>query len=116
MKTTQIRAEEGRSTRPDASAPRRAGGDHQAAANIDNVLRQIIREELAALQFPQRCAQEEDQLLTASEAAKLLHVSERWLYKHASTLPYAVRLSETVVRFSRNKIQAEIQRKLKMQT
>jgi predicted DNA-binding transcriptional regulator AlpA len=85
-------------------------------AIIEDALRQIIREELAALKFPQREAPAEDQLLTASQAAKLLHVSERWLYKHASTLPYAVRVSETVVRFSRNKIQAEIQRKLKMQS
>ena len=84
-------------------------------ANIEDALRQIIREELAALKIPQRDAPQEDQLLTASEAAELLHVSERWLYKHASILPYAVRLSETVVRFSRNKIQAEIRRKLKMQ-
>ena len=85
-------------------------------ANIEDALRQIIREEFAALKFPQRDTPEEDQLLTASEAAKLLHVSERWLYKHASKLPYAVRLSETVVRFSRNKIQTEIRRKLKMQS
>ena len=83
--------------------------------DFENALRQIIREELAALKFPQRDAPYEDQLLTARQAAKLLQVSERWLYKHASTLPYAVRLSETVVRFSRNKIQAEIQRKLEMQ-
>ena len=115
MKITQIRAEEIRSDRRDPSEPNPAGGNHQTKAVIDDVLRQIIREELAALQFPQRSVPEEDQLLTASQAAKLLHVSERWLYKHASKLPYAVRLSETVVRFSRNKIQAEIQRKLKMQ-
>jgi predicted DNA-binding transcriptional regulator AlpA len=85
-------------------------------ANIEDALRQIIREELAALKIPQRDAPEEDQLLTAGEAGKLLNVSERWLYKHASKLPYAVRLSETVVRFSRNKIHAEIRRKLKMQS
>jgi len=115
MKTTQLRAEERQTTLPDACARRPAGGS-QPAANIDDVLRQIIREELAALQFPQRYAQEQDQLLTTSEAAKLLQVSERWLYKHASKLPYAVRLSETVVRFSRNKIQAEIRRKLNMQS
>lgn len=84
--------------------------------NIEDALRQIIREELAALKIPQHDAPQEDKLLTATEAAKLLHVSERWLYKHASKLPYAVRLSETVVRFSRNKIQAEIRRKLKMQS
>jgi len=113
MKPMQIRAEEGKCDRPDASEPRPAGAN-QTTAVINDVLRQIIREELAALQFPQRNALEEDQLLTASQAAKLLHVSERWLYKYASKLPYAVRLSETVVRFSRNKIQAEIRRKLKM--
>ena len=83
-------------------------------SSLEDTLRAIVREELAALKFPQR-ESAEDQLLTASEAAKLLHVSERWLYKHAAKLPYAVRLSETVVRFSHNKIQAEIQRKLKMQ-
>jgi len=84
-------------------------------ADFENALRQIIREELAALKVPQRDAPSEDQLLTAKQAAKLLQVSERWLYKYASRLPYAVRLSETVVRFSRNKIQAEIHRRLKMQ-
>jgi predicted DNA-binding transcriptional regulator AlpA len=83
--------------------------------SIEDTIRNIIREELAALKFTQRESSAEDQLLTASEAAKLLHVSERWLYKHASALPYAVRLNENVVRFSHNKIQAEIQRKLKMQ-
>ena len=84
-------------------------------SDFEDALRQIIREELAALKVSQREVPSEDQLLTARQAAKLLQVSERWLYKHASTLPYAVRLSETVVRFSRNKIHAEIQRKLKMQ-
>jgi predicted DNA-binding transcriptional regulator AlpA len=84
-------------------------------SSFEEMLRAIIREELATLKFSQREAPAEDQLLTASEAAKLLHISERWLYKHASKLPYAVRLSENVVRFSHNKIQAEIQRKLKMQ-
>jgi predicted DNA-binding transcriptional regulator AlpA len=83
--------------------------------SLEDTLRAIIREELTALKFQQREGSAEDQLLTASEAAKLLHVSERWLYKHAAKLPYAVRLSENVVRFSRNKIQAEIQRKLKIQ-
>ena len=83
--------------------------------SIDETIRQIIREELVALKFNRAEAPTEDRLLTAAQAAELLNVSERWLYKHAATLPYAVRLSETVVRFSNNKIQAEIQRKLKMQ-
>ncbi len=84
-------------------------------SSLEETLRTIIREELAALKFTGKAPAEEDQLLTATQAAQALHVSERWLYKHASTLPYAVRLSETVVRFSRNLIQKEIQRKLKMQ-
>jgi len=50
MKTMQIRAGEGRSDRPDASEPRPAGAN-QTTAVINDVLRQIIREELAALQF-----------------------------------------------------------------
>ena len=48
MKTTQIRAEEGRSARRDACESGPAGGNDQTTANIDDVLRQIIREELAA--------------------------------------------------------------------
>ena len=48
MRATQIRAEEGRSARRDASESRPAGGIQPTMANIDNVLRQIIREELAA--------------------------------------------------------------------
>ena len=84
-------------------------------SSIEETLRTIIREELAALRFIQHQAPPEDQLLTATQAAELLTVSERWLYRHAATLPYAVRLSPTVVRFSRNLIQREIQRKLKMQ-
>jgi predicted DNA-binding transcriptional regulator AlpA len=83
--------------------------------SLEDILRGIIREELAALKFTGRIP-EEDKLITATEAAKLLHVSPRWLYAHASELPYAVRLSETVIRFSWNKIQSEIQRRLKMQS
>jgi predicted DNA-binding transcriptional regulator AlpA len=83
--------------------------------SIEETLRTIIREELAALKFHHVQAPADDRLLTAAQAAELLHVSERWLYKHAGKLPYAVRLSENVIRFSHNKIQAEIQRKLKMQ-
>lgn len=83
--------------------------------SFEDTLRTIIREELAALRFPQHQAPAADKLLTAAEAAELLHVSERWLYRHAATLPYAVRLSSTVVRFSSNRIQAEIKRKLQMQ-
>lgn len=82
--------------------------------SLEDVLRTLIREELAALKFTGRQT-EEDKLLTAAEAAEILHVSERYLYRHADKLSFAVRISPTVVRFSSNKIQAEIQRKLQMQ-
>lgn len=38
-------------------------------------------------------------LLTARDAAPLLGVSVRWLYRHAGTLPFARRLSDRAVRF-----------------
>ncbi len=40
-------------------------------------------------------------LLTVAEAAALLRVSPRWLYRHAKTLPFARKLSRKVLRFSR---------------
>jgi len=42
-----------------------------------------------------------DDLLTAPEAAAMLKISPRWLYRHAKTLPFARRLSRKVLRFSR---------------
>jgi predicted DNA-binding transcriptional regulator AlpA len=82
---------------------------------IEEDLRTIIREELAAALKGNGSRPLEDRLLTAQQAAPILQVSERWLYKHADRLPYAVRLSADVVRFSHNKIQQEIQRRLKAQ-
>ncbi len=43
----------------------------------------------------------EGDLLTVDEAAALLRVSPRWLYRHAKTLPFARKLSRKVLRFSR---------------
>ena len=86
---------------------------------IDELFRAIIREELAPLLKASGAARPaEDRLLSASQAAKVLQVlqvSERWLYKHADRLPYAVKLSDNVVRFSHNKIQEEIARRLRAQ-
>jgi predicted DNA-binding transcriptional regulator AlpA len=83
---------------------------------IDELLRAIIREEIAPLLKASGAARPtEDRLLSASQAAEVLQVSERWLYKHADRLPYAVKLSANVIRFSHNKIQEEIARKLRAQ-
>jgi predicted DNA-binding transcriptional regulator AlpA len=41
-----------------------------------------------------------DRLLTAGEAAHKLGATEDWLYRHANTLPFAVRLGKKHLRFS----------------
>jgi predicted DNA-binding transcriptional regulator AlpA len=41
-----------------------------------------------------------DQFLTAEDAAQILRVSPRWLYRHANRLPFARRLSRKCLRFS----------------
>jgi predicted DNA-binding transcriptional regulator AlpA len=43
-----------------------------------------------------------DELLTVEEAAGMLRVSPRWLYRHAKTLPFTRKLSPKVLRFSRS--------------
>jgi predicted DNA-binding transcriptional regulator AlpA len=43
----------------------------------------------------------EDELLTTADAAKLLNVSEDWVYRRASRLPFARRLSKKALRFSK---------------
>jgi hypothetical protein len=49
---------------------------------------------------PRRSETEErGELLTVAQAAELLGVSARWLYRHAKTLPFARRLSRKALRF-----------------
>jgi hypothetical protein len=43
---------------------------------------------------------EPDKNLTPAEAAVLLNVSVRWLYRHAKRLPFTKRLSSKCLRFS----------------
>jgi hypothetical protein len=43
----------------------------------------------------------EDELLTTADAAKLLNVSEDWMYRRAGQLPFARRLSRKALRFSK---------------
>jgi excisionase family DNA binding protein len=44
-------------------------------------------------------------MLDVDEAATLLGVSRRWLYRHGKTLPFTRPISRKVVRFSRAGIQ-----------
>ena len=43
---------------------------------------------------------EPDRLLTAEQAAPLLSVTVKWLYRHARQLPFTRRLSRKTLRFS----------------
>jgi len=45
-----------------------------------------------------------DDLLTVAEAAAMLRVSPRWIYRHAKGLSFARKLSRKVLRFSRSGI------------
>jgi predicted DNA-binding transcriptional regulator AlpA len=43
----------------------------------------------------------EDELLTTADAARLLNVSEDWVYRRPNRLPFARRLSKKALRFSK---------------
>jgi excisionase family DNA binding protein len=45
-------------------------------------------------------SREPDRLLTADEAAELLGVSRRWMYRRASSLPFTRRIGRGTLRFS----------------
>jgi predicted DNA-binding transcriptional regulator AlpA len=47
----------------------------------------------------------EDRLLTVGEAATRLGVTKDWLYHHRKDLPFAVKLSRRVLRFSAVKLE-----------
>jgi predicted DNA-binding transcriptional regulator AlpA len=53
-----------------------------------------------------------DRLLTADEAAHKLGTTEDWLYRHANTLPFAVRLGKKHLRFSEAGIERYIRQRI----
>ena len=64
-------------------------------------LREIIHEEMKAASN----GNHGDELLDAKEAAEILSVSEDWLYRHASKLPFTRKLAPKMLRFSFQGIQ-----------
>lgn len=63
-------------------------------------LRSLIRQEMEGVQGKGNHL-EEDVLLTGEEAASLLNVNVRWMYRHANKLPFTKRLSRRNLRFSK---------------
>ena len=67
-------------------------------AKLDTLLQ--MRVALVGAKGQRQEMPEQDQWLTAKEAAPILGVTRRWLYRHAPKLPFARRVSRKVLRFS----------------
>ena len=70
---------------------------HGLEIALEGLLRRIVREEIETLKTD---LNDQDRLLDADEAAKLLSVSEDWLYRHAKILPFTRKLGPKMLRFS----------------
>jgi predicted DNA-binding transcriptional regulator AlpA len=62
-----------------------------------------MREEISSILGDH--GQGEDRFLDAKEAARLLSVSEDWLFRHSRKLPFARKLGPKMLRFSYHGIQ-----------
>jgi predicted DNA-binding transcriptional regulator AlpA len=72
---------------------------------LESVVRRVVREELQALM---RILRNDDRLLTADEAAKILSVSTDWLYRRSKRLPFTRKIHHKMIRFSFKGIQKYI--------
>ncbi len=70
-------------------------------ASIQSILAMRLITLAADLDQQESGPEEEDEFLTAPEAAKLLNVTDGWLYRRAHRLPFVVRLSTRALRFSK---------------
>ena len=68
-----------------------------AFAPFFDEVRKIVREEVTQLA---REASQQDRLLDAEEAARILSVSVEWLYRNAKRLPFTRKLGHKMLRFS----------------
>jgi len=67
-------------------------------AEIKEIVREALREERA--EKTGASGAEKDTLLTADEAAKLMGVSRRWVYRNSGKLGFARRINRKTLRFS----------------
>jgi excisionase family DNA binding protein len=63
-----------------------------------SLLAKLTKESLKVA--PSQLPPQEDRLLTPQQAAELLGVTMRWLYRRSGKLPFARRLSRKTLRFS----------------
>ena len=79
-----------------------------------DAIRQAVRTEIQALGHNGNG--HEDRLLDTAEAAKVLSVSEEWLYRNAKKLPFTRKLGHKMLRFSHLGIQKYLAAKITLQT
>jgi len=66
-----------------------------------DAIRVVVREEIqAALANGDHPAAEKEKLLTPNEAATMIGVDKKWLYRHSKQLPFIRRLSKKNIRFN----------------
>ena len=75
--------------------------------------RTIVREEIKAAMNGSGNA---DKLLTLEEAAEILGMSVKWLYRNAQKLPFTRKLGRKTLRFSHNGIQKYLAARINLQT
>jgi len=87
-------------TRPDEVAPEHLPGLVADLARAQAaLLTAASRPSTVVHREPER--PEPDRMLDVEEAAAMLGVTKRWVYRHVKDLPFARRLSRKTVRFSR---------------
>ena len=72
------------------------------AEALASILKPIVKE---AVQEAINGHREEDRLLDAEQASRLLSVSSDWLYRHSRKLPFTRKLGAKMLRFSSQGIQ-----------
>lgn len=63
-------------------------------------IRVIVREEITVALNGGIAKTDSENLLTPDEAAALMNVNPRWLYRHAAKLPFTRRINRKNLRFS----------------
>jgi predicted DNA-binding transcriptional regulator AlpA len=76
-------------------------------------IRRIVREEIAAATNGNGHA---DRLLTPDEAAEVLGMSVKWVYRNAHKLPFSRKLGRKTLRFSYLGIQKYLATRINFQT
>jgi predicted DNA-binding transcriptional regulator AlpA len=73
----------------------------ESVNSLEEVIGAIVKKNVKEAVFEaMNQRSDEDRLLDATEAAKMLSVSEDWLYRNAKKLPFTRKLGPKMLRFS----------------